>query len=360
MYRLKKLPYKKEFNSIQIYKYLSDANFRIGELKGLLDSTPYLTIILKYINLFEAKTSADIEGVHTDYRSIFLDSIAHKKTSTNSAQVVNQIRATNIIYNDIIKKEKLLMEDLNRIQELIVPDQSGLRMVRGHKIYNKLTNEVLYIPPQNKLTIVEYYQNLLDYINTKGSKYDPLIKMAIIHYQFKCIEPYNDGNGRIGRIINIMSLILCKRLKYPILNLSNYCYRNRKEYFYLLDKCHNDINFLDEFIIYVLKGIHEISKYTINLIYHINHIIDNAKSELMEKEPNIYSIELIEHLFKYPYTKNELVRNSLNLSRSTTTTYLKILVDIGFLECIKYGKEAIYINKHLETLFETNSSIHTI
>jgi Fic family protein len=358
MYRLKKLPYKNEFNSIHIYKYLSDANFCIGELKGLLESTPNLSIVLKYLNLFEAKMSADIEGIHTDYRSIFLDNVAHKQTSTNSVQVVNQMRATNILYNDVKNKGKLIMEDINRIQEFIVPNNPGLRHVRGHKIYNKVTNEVLYIPPQNKLAIVEYFQNLIDYINTKESKYDPLIKTAIIHYQFKCIEPYHDGNGRVGRIINIMSLVLSKRLNYPILNLSNYCYQNREEYFALLEKCHNDINYLDEFIIYVLQGILETSSGTINRIYKINTIIDQAKEELKKTQPSIYSDELIDHLFMYPYTKNELVRNSLNLSRSTTTKYLKTLVDIGFLDSIRYGKETIYINKHTIDLFntETNNS----
>jgi len=354
MYRLKKLPYKNDYSSMEIYKYLSDANFSIGELKGLLESSPYLPILLKYISLFEAKTSADIEDIHTDYRSILLDSIAHKKTSTNSALVVNQMRATKIIYRDLLTKGKLEMEDLNRIQELIVPNQYGLREMKGHKIYNKVTNEVLYIPPQNKNAIIEYYQNLIDYINNKGSKYDPLIKMSIIHYQFKCLEPYIDGNGRMGRIINIMTLIRCKRLRYPILNLSKYFYTNREEYFSLLDKCHNDINCLDEFIIFVLKGIHETSDYTINLILQISRLINKVKNELIVKHPNIYSQDLLEHLFMYPYTKNELVRNSLNLSRSTTTKYLKTLVESGFLDCFKYGKEAIYINKHLANLVQMN------
>jgi len=342
---------KKEFNSIQIYKYLSDANFNVGELKGILDSTPYLSIILRYINLFEAKNSADIEGIHTDFKSIFLDSIAHKKTNTNSAQVVNHLRATNILYNNLKSKKKLLMEDINDTQELIAPDQPGLRKMRGHKIYNKVTNEVLYIPPQNKNVIIDYYQNLIDYINTKGSKYDPLIKMSLIHYQFARIHPYKDGNGRITRILNVMSLISCGRLHYPILNLSNYCYNHRSEYFSILEKCHNDINYLDEFIIYVLNAINVVAARTIDIIYEINEIISNAKSELSTALPKMYSDELLRHLFQYPFTKNDLVKNNLSISRSTTTKYLKSLVEIGFLDKMKHGKEVIYINKRLLHLF---------
>lgn len=351
MYRLKKLPYKKEFSSIEIYKYLSDANYSIGELKGLLDSTKYLGIILKLINLLEAKSSSDIANIKTSYKDLFLDSIAQKKTNSNSEQVVNHLRATNILYWNLVKKNKLLISDINSVQELVFPDDIGIRLLRGHKIYNKITNEVLYIPPQNKSVIEDYYQNLIDYINTKESKYDPLIKMAISHYQFECIHPYKKGNGRIGRIINIMSLIQAGRLQYPILNLCKYFNETKEKYFYLLEKCHNDINFLDEFIIYVLKGIYETSNYTINFTHQLVRVIENTKASLIKKLANIYSEELLIHIFKYPYTKNELLRMSLNLSRSTSTKYLKLLVENGFLEEEKYGKEVVYKNIELSNLF---------
>ncbi len=354
MYRLRKLPYKKEFNSIQIYKYLSDANYCLGELKGLLDSIPYLAINLKLINLNEAKNSSDIEDINTSFKSILLNSMATMKTSSNSINVVNQLRATNIIYRDLITKNKITMNDINRIQKLVVPDQVGLRTIRGHKIYNKITNKVLYIPPQNEHAIIDYYQNLIDYANNKESKYDPLIKMAIIHYQFECIHPYKNGNGRIGRILNIMSLVHSGRLNYPILNLSKFFSDTKEEYFYLLEKCHNDINYLEEFIIYVLKGIYETSTYTINFIHQINRVIDTTKKEFKRKQPVLYSDKLIEHLFKYPYTKNELLRNDLNISRSTATKYLKALVDLEFLDSEKYGKELIYRNKQLVNLFQMN------
>lgn len=354
MYRLKKLPYKKEFSSIEIYKYLSDANYSIGELKGLLDSTEHLGIVLKLINLFEAKTSSEIENVKTSLKSLFLDSIAQKKSCTNTKQVVNHLRATNISYRNLVKKNKLLIEDIHDIQELIFSDNPGLRVIRGHKIYNKVTNKVLLIPPQNKHVIEEYYQNLVDYINTKDSKYDPLIKMAITHYQFECIHPYKIGNGRIGRIINIMTLINSGRLHYPILNLSKYFNDTKEKYFSLLEKCHKDINLLDEFIIYVLKGIYETSNYTINFIHQLNRVIDSTKNQIIKKLPNVYSEDLLIHLFKYPYTKNELLRLSLNLSRSTSTKYLKQLVEAGFLESEKYGKEVVYKNIELIHLFNLN------
>lgn len=354
MYRLKPLPYSNEFKSIRIYKYLSDANFSLGELKGLFEETQNFKIILKYICLIEAKNSVDIEGIHTNYRSILLDSIALKKTSTNSAIVINQLRAVNIIFHNLITKSSLEIDDINRIQRLIVPDNFGLRELRGFKVYNKVTSEVIYSPPQNKDAIVEYYKNLVKYINTKRSKYDPLIKMAIIYYQFKCIHPYKDGNGRIGRIIGVMSLIRCNRITYPILNLSKYVYNHRDEYFSLLEKSRNNINFLEEFIIFILKGIHETSDQIINLIRKIDQIIVDTKQVIIDTNPKIYSPELLEHIFLYPFTKNKLVRDNMILSKTTATKYLKILTSTGLLESLSYGKEVIYINKQVMNLFQTN------
>jgi len=354
MYRLKKLPYKKEYISTNIYKYLSNANYSLGELKGYLDSSSYLKVILRLINIYEAKNSSDIEDVRTTCNDIFIQSITHKKKDPITNEVINHMRAINILYRDLLTKNKLIIDDLDNVQKLITPDFIGIRKLRGHKIYNKVTNEVLYIPPQNSNAIIEYYQNLIDYINEEHTSYDPLIKMAIIHYQFECIQPYKDGNGRVGRIINSMSLVQSRRLNYPILNLSKYLNDTKEEYFGLLEKCHNNINYLDEFIIYMLKGINETTKFTIAFVQQINRIINNTKMEMTKKLPKIYTQRLLVHLFKYPYTKNELLRTELNISRTTATKYLKLLEEYSFIESFRYGKETIYKNIQLVNLFNLN------
>lgn len=351
MYRLKKLPYKREYITLDIYKYLSDANYSLGELKGCLDTSPYLGIILRLINMYEAKNSCDIADLKSTFKDIFIKSISQKKSNETPHHIINHVRSINILYRDILIKNKLDISDINNIQRLISPDSSGLRMVRGHKIYNKITNKVLYIPPQDKNKILEYYENLISYINEKHSKYDPLIKMAIVHYQFECIHPYKDGNGRVGRIINSMSLVQSKRLNYPIINLSKYLNDTREEYFYLLDKCHNDINQLDEFIIYILKGINETSKFTISFIEQISRIITAKNKEIIEKLPKIHSEKLVNHIFKYPFTKNELLKTELNISRSTASKYLKLLEDHGFVKSYKNGKEILYKNTQFANLF---------
>ena len=355
MYRLRKLPFKKDYISLDIYKHLSDANYSLGELKGCLETTPYLEAISRLINMHEAKYSSQIDGIVTSFRSIFVQSISHLNKDINTSQVINHIRATNILYRDLLSRNSLYLDDVTRIQSLISPNHQGIRELRGHKIYNKLTNEVIYSPPQNKNAINDYYNNLLDYINDNDNKYDPLIKMAIIHYQFECIHPYKDANGRIGRIINSMSLIQTKRLNYPILNLSKYLSETKEEYFRLLEKCHNNINYLDEFIIYILKGITETTKFTISLINQITRVINNTELEIKSKLPKIYSKTLLVHLFKFPYTKNSLLSVALNTSRTTTTKYLKLLEENGFVESFKYGKEVIYRNIQLTNIFGSSS-----
>jgi len=355
MYRLKKLPYKKEYITMDIYKYLSDANYSLGELKGYLDSTSHLNVILRLINIYEAKNSCGIENIESAFEDIFIQSISQKKPDETTNYVVNHVRAINILYRDLLIKNKLVIGDINNIQRLLTPNDEGIRIVKGHKIYNKITNKVLYIPPQNKNTILEYYENLVSYINQKHSKYDPLIKMAIVHYQFECIHPYRDGNGRVGRIINSMSLVQSRRLNYPIINLSKYLNDTKEEYFYLLEKCHNDINYLDEFIIYILKGINETTKFTVSFIEQINRIIVNKTREMKETLPKIYSEKLITHLFKYPYTKNELLKTELAISRTTASKYLQLLEMHGFVESFKYGKEVVYKNTQFVNLF--NSTI---
>lgn len=351
MYRLRKLPYKKEYISKDIYIFLSDANYTLGELKGILDHSNYIDVIIRLLNMYEAMNSSKIEGIHSTYRDLFLHSITPLRKDDSTTEVVNHIRATNILYRDVILSNKISMEDVTKIQNLISPKDSGVRKLRGHKIYNKVTQEVLYIPPQNKNAILDYYNNLLDYINTPHETYDPLIKMAIIHYQFECIHPYKDGNGRVGRILNSMALVQSKRLSYPILNLSKYFNETREQYFNLLEKCHNNISYLDEFIAYVLKGISETTRFSIVYVNQITRVMSQTKIEIISKLPKIYSERLLRHLFKYPYTKNELFRTELNISRTTSTRYLKLLENEGFLESIKYGKEVVYRNCKLSNIF---------
>ena len=346
------LPYKKLALSPDTYYYLSNANLYIGELKGVLDTIPNLPIILKLINVDEAKYSTEIEKITSTHKNVFLRSIYKPFNDPDALNINNYINASSIIYEDILKTKSINEKTLTMIQDIIVPDQSGFRKLPGLKIYNKYTNDVIHVPPQNENAIGAFYDNLLEYINSDDDVFDPLINMAIIHYQFECIHPYKDGNGRVGRILNVSYLVYKNRLTYPILDLSKFLLETQDQYFEILYKCHNDISYLEEFIIYILKAITETAKYTINLIHQVNRLYNQTNEQIKKQLPKIYSEQLVHHIYLFLITKNDIFKQSLNLSRTTATKYLKLLVSHGFLEETKKGKETIYINVQLYNIFE--------
>ena len=194
--------------------------------------------------------------------------------------------------------------------------------------------------------------NLAEYINDNSlDDYDSLVKMAIIHYQFETTHPFYDGNGRTGRILNILYLVLEGLLDVPILYLSRYIIRNKTDYYRLL----SDVSFndgLNDWILFILRGVEEISKETIKVIKTIESLMEETKELILEKKPKIYSKDLIESLFYHPYTKRVFIEEQLNVSRPTATSYLKELENIGILSSQKIGKEVFYIHNKLFELFK--------
>jgi Fic family protein len=333
-----------------MYQYLSKANFALGELKGLLTTTKYYPTISRLLHFKEAKESCEIDHIRASVYDIFRDSIT-STTNSNTRPIYTYVRATNILFRDISIQQNLTINNIHSIQSLIVPDKPGLRQERGTKIYNTLTNQVLYVPPQNKSTIIHYYENLIDYFNQE-TNLDPLIKSAIIHYQFECIHPYISGNGRIGRILFGMSLVKENRINIPLLTLSSYLNTSKEIYFEKLKMAHNNFNDLEPFIEYIIEGIYESATYTVNFIKQITRIIVNSKEIIQKRLPKLYSEQLVNHLFMFPFTKNEMLRTSLNISRTTSTNYLKALVQEHILEEQKVGKEVLYFNTYMHQLFE--------
>lgn len=232
-----------------------------------------------------------------------------------------------------------------KIQEKLEHNQAGIRTTLGTVIKNTLTEEVVYTPPQEKEKILKYMKNLEEYINNDNDMVDPLIKLAMIHYQFESIHPFYDGNGWTGRILNILYLILKDLIETRILYLSKYIIRNKIEYYKLFQDTRKSGNF-EEWIIYILVGIEEMAEETINIINKIRSEIINMKYELREKT-KIYSKELLEALFFEFYTKIPYIQKELNVSDKTAQKYLDNLVGLGILTSEKIGRERIYRNERL-------------
>ena len=183
---------------------------------------------------------------------------------------------------------------------------------------------------------------------------DPLIKLAIIHHQFESIHPFYDGNGRTGRIINSLFLILKGLLDLPILYLSRYIIKNKADYYRLIQAV-RDTNEWEQWILYILKGVEETAEETIILVKQINILMQEYKIKMREVLGRQYSHELLNNIFKHPYTKIDFVMQDLHVSRVTATKYLNLMVSNNMLNRIKMGKSNFYLNPELTRLFINHS-----
>ena len=343
---MNKLPFNLELNTIDVLKQLSQTNNAIGELKGVLNLLPNPKLILSLIQISESKDSSAIENIITTYDEIFKELATKKSSNGNPKEIVNYKRAIEKGIQLIREKGFISTSILVEIQSIIENNKGGIRKLPGTVIMNDQTKEIVHTPPQNEEEIRNLLSNLEKYIND-DTELDPLINMALIHFQFESIHPFYDGNGRTGRILNILYLVLKNRIQEPILYLSRYIIQNKDEYYSLLRKCNDEIKNIEQFVMYILRGVYQTSQFTVDLILRINNAIEITKTEMKRRLPDIYRFEIVEHMFSYMYTKNEYFRSDLNIARATSTKYLKALEEEGFLVSEKVGKEVIYKNVQL-------------
>ena len=346
---LKLLPTENELMTHEVLKHLAEANRVLGELKGYAKTIQNQQILINTIMLQESKDSSAIENIVTTYDELYRAFTVSKITSETTKEVINYRKALLRGYYLIKEKGFISTNILVDIQKEIEPYKSGIRKIPGTVIKNN-QNEVLYIPPETN-EINNYLKNLEDYINEEINQIDPLIKMPIIHYQFESIHPFYDGNGRTGRILNILYLILNDLLETPILFLSNYIIKNKSEYYRLFEEIRNTNNF-ENWIVFFLRGVKVVANDTIDVINKINDAMDDTKNQIQSDILKIYSKELLESLYYEFYTRTSFMEKRLNISRKTATTYLKNLEKIGVLSSEKVGKEVIYKNIALFNLIK--------
>lgn len=345
-----KLPYNLDLEDKEILKALNKANNKLGELNGMVKTLANPNVILNAITLGEAKESSEIENIVTTFDEIFRE-IVLRENNIASKEVVNYRQAILKGYELVKKNGYISTNMLVEIHHLIEPEVGGIRKIPGTVIMNTSTNEVLHTPPQNENEIRDYLSNLEKYINVPELEdYDPIVKMCLIHYQFESIHPFHDGNGRTGRMLNVLYLILENKLDLPILYLSKYINSNKKDYYRLLHDIVISDEYFHDYLMYMIKGVEWTSNFTISFIRDFNKCIEDASNLIKEKLPNIYSKELVEYLFYDFYTKNEYLCNYLNISRNTASKYLKLLCSEGILIEEKIGKYKVYKNTFLYAL----------
>jgi Fic family protein len=339
------LPPNQEVETIAILKQLSLSHRYLAELKGTSKTIPNESILINTLTLQEAKDSSEIENIVTTHDDLYKENILiHTNPATK--EVYNYAQGLKLGFQ-IVRNEKLLLnKHILTIQKELLENNAGFRTQGGTKLVNS-QGQTVYTPPQSAKEVLDLMSNLEKFINdNEFSNLDPLIKMAIIHYQFESIHPFYDGNGRTGRIINILYLVLQGLLDIPILYLSRYITQNKAEYYQVLQDVRTK-NDWEHLILYFLKSVEVTAKQTINLITEINDLMYNYKIDIQNQLPKIYSQDLINNLFRNPYTKIEFLEQELKISRRTAQNYLDSVAENGFLEKIKIGKSNYYINNAL-------------
>jgi Fic family protein len=344
-HQLPMLPPVVELETKNVLKQLAKANRALAELKGYADTIPNKFILINAIMINEAKDSSAIENIITTHDDLYKAMSDAKGATPAAKEVVSYRMALWHGYEQVKTREMLTTNMIVDIQEIIEKNKAGIRKLPGTVLRNESTGEIVYTSPAGEEEIRKLLTNLEKYINN-DSDIDPLIKLAVIHFQFESIHPFYDGNGRTGRIVNILYLVLKQLLDSPILYLSSYIIRNKSEYYKLLQEVRTEQNW-EAWIVYILKGVEQTSSETLKIVKNINAEVEIMSREIKEKLPKIYSKELIDLLFYEFYTKIVYIEKGLSVTRKTAAGYLSSLEKEGFLTSEKIGKERIYKNNRL-------------
>lgn len=342
------LPIKQDLETKAVLKKLTQAHRALAELKGIITSIPNQSILLETLTLREARESSAIENIISTFDEVYQSNLISNIFASPAAKEVHQYAAALKKGFQLVKQHKLLTNNhILQIQEVVEQNSAGFRKLPGTKLMNDKTGKVVYTPPQDLDTIISLMNNLETFINDdKMMEADPLIKMAIIHHQFESIHPFYDGNGRTGRIINILYLVQKGLLHLPVLYLSQYIIKHKSDYYRLLQEVREEGKW-EEWVLFMLNGIEKTAAASVTLITSLKELMQHYKQQIRSNHSKLYSQDLLNNLFKYPYTKIEFLQNDLQISRSTAIRYLDTLVKAGFLTKHKVGRDNFFLNTKL-------------
>lgn len=350
--RIPMLPPEVDIETREVMRQLSNSSRFLAELKGIAKTIPNRSILISTLVLQEAKDSSEIENIVTTHDELYKSEIFVEQVKNPAIKEVRRYVSALVQGYELIKDDKLLtMNRIIEIQKVLEDNDAGIRRVTGTNLKNTKTDEVIYTPPDDPLVIDNALSNLEKYVNNPDMHdLNPLIKMAVIHYQFETIHPFYDGNGRTGRIMNVLYLVINDLLEMPVLYLSRFIVENKAEYYRLLNEVRINDSW-EEWILFMLKAVEITSKQSIELVKSIGQLMANFKKKIRDELPRIYSQDLLNLIFKYPYTKIDHVVKTLGVTRITASKYLEELTNKGLLIKHKIGKQNYYINDQLMGIF---------
>lgn len=355
LFPLQSLPASR-FETPAILKKLASASRRLAELKGAASSIPRQSILINTLSIQEAKDSSEIENIVTTHDELFQDDLSPGSSLSPAAKEVLRYRQAMWRGFDLVRESGLLtVNHLLEIQAVLEQNNAGLRKVPGTVLKDGL-GRVVYTPPQDAHEVADLMASLERFINDSADfDADPLIKMALIHHQFESIHPFYDGNGRTGRILNVLYLVKESLLDSPVLYLSRHIVRTKADYYRLLQSVRVQDTW-EEWVLYMLTVVEETAWQGIRTINAIRAALQDYKHRIRATH-KFYSQDLINNLFTHPYTKIEFLEKDLSVSRLTATRYLEALTANGFLRKQRIGRYNYFINPALTNILTTEPAL---
>jgi Fic family protein len=341
------LPPEVDVETKTILKETIAARSALAELKGLGATIPNQALLVDSLILQEAKASSEIENIITTSDALFQAFTAKtKQTDPSTKEVLRYREALWKGYDDLKDRPVLTSNLFIELVQTIKEHSGGIRRMPGTAVANAATGAVIYTPPEGEAVIRDKLKNLEDFIHAEDDL-DPLIKLALIHYQFEAIHPFADGNGRTGRIINILFLVQNGLLDLPVLYLSKSIIEQKNDYYRLLRQV-TEKGLWEPWILFMLKAVQDTATFTRERTMAIRALMNTTMEKAKEKLPaRVYSKELIETIFRQPYTKGQFLVDAGIAKRQTAAEYLKKLERIGILKPHKIGKETLFLNVDL-------------
>ncbi len=355
-YTIAPLPPALPVETTAVLRKAAEAHRYLAELKGVAGTIPNEQILVDTLALQEAKDSSAIENIITTDDELYRSDYLAMAFATPAAKEVHRYaEALKLGFAEVRRSGGIGINMILRVQAALEDNQAGLRKLPGTVLKNERTQEVVYTPPQDHATIVTLMHNLERFLNEDAlMDADPLVKMTLAHHQFESIHPFYDGNGRTGRILNILYLVRHDLLDLPILYLSRYIIRHKADYYRLLQQVRMDGNW-EPWILYMLEAVARTAQQTIQLIKEIKVLMQQYKQRIRAEQPRMYSQDLLNNLFRHPYTKIDFLVRDLQVTRITATRYLNLLVEMDLLSMVKVGRSNFYLNQRLFDLLGDKS-----
>jgi Fic family protein len=333
------LPDKKVWETLDVYKKLADARASLAELKGRLPIIPNPLMLINTLVLQEAKDSSTIENIFTTNDALYK---AFSSNLTNDIATKEVLRYREALWNAFSKMKKPSDYTEKLAVEIFKTITDKKEEIRKVQVYIGSSNHVVYTPPSPGNILKDKLDNWFD-IALKEKNVDPLIKMSMLHYQFEAIHPFSDGNGRTGRILNVLYLCKEKLIDLPVIYLSKFILDNKNDYYKFLREVTENKKW-ESWILFMLDGVNETAKLTLHKVNTIYEqylaVIEKVRTQALE----IYTHELIEVIFNQPYCKIAILEEKKIASRNTASKYLRKLEELGILKSEVVGRETLYKN----------------